>query len=309
MRKHWLFLSALLVVCVSITVFPKAKIGPSLDTVYFDVRMQEDIGIQDVAAGKTDIFYYGLDGSKVKGLDRATLEKLEIYAIPSGSWSLLFNPVPNAAPYTVKVGEKEYFNPFAIREVRYAMNWLINRQYIVDEILAGAGGPMFTMATPGQPGTYRYNLIAAKLGMTAEGDEKKALAAIEAAMKKAAALEANQGKLKKEGDWWTFNGEPVTIKFLIRVDDPSGRLKEGQYIAKQIEKAGLKGGAAPLGSGQVRQYRLLLRPGQIRVEHLYRGLGRRRDPGLLGSDRLPDVRAVLRQHAGRSRSEQLELQE
>jgi len=75
-----------------------AEKGPFVDRVYFDVRMQEDIGIQDVAAGKSDVFYHGVDGPYIQGLDRATLDKLEIYAIPSGSWSLLLNPIPNEAP-------------------------------------------------------------------------------------------------------------------------------------------------------------------------------------------------------------------
>lgn len=217
-----------------------AEKGPMPDKIYFDVRMQQDIGIQDTAQGKTDVFFYGLDGPYVHGLDKNTLSKLELYAIPSGSWSLEFNPYPNKAPYSFKLNGKEMFNPFAIREVRYAMNWLINRQYVVDEILNGSGGAMMTMATPGQPGTYKYNLIASKLGMTSQGDQAKALEDIEAAMKKAAALPENKGKLERKKDFWYFNDQPVSIKFLIRVDDPQGRAREGEYIAQQIEKAGIK---------------------------------------------------------------------
>lgn len=228
------------VLLLSLAIPALAKTGPYLETIYFDVRMQEEIGIQDTAAGKTDLFFWGLSGPQVKGLDRATLDRLDMVTVPSGSWSLLLNPIPNAAPYTVKVENKEYFNPLAMREIRFALNDLINRQYIVDEILGGAGGPMLTMATPGQPGTYRYNLVASKLGLTPEGDEKKAIAAIDKAFRKASELNALQGKLKKDGDFWTFNNEPVTIKFAIRVDDPNGRLLEGQYVAKQIEKAGIK---------------------------------------------------------------------
>ncbi len=226
-----------LVLLMSVAVF--AQKGPVPDKVYFDVRMDENIGINDVAAGNSDIFYYGVDGDIINGLDQETLSKLEIYDVPSGSWSLNFNPYPNEAPYSFEKDDKEIFNPFAIREVRFAMNFLMNRQYIVDEILDGAGGPMFTMATPGQPGTYRYNLAASKFGFTPEGDEERALADIEAAMQKAAKLPENQGKLVKEGDWWTFNGEPVTIKFYIRVDNP-GLVKEGEYLTQQIEKAGIK---------------------------------------------------------------------
>ncbi|MEN6297672.1 MAG: ABC transporter substrate-binding protein, partial [Rectinema sp.] len=145
------------------------------------------------------------------------------------------------APYTFQAKDgRTIFNPLAIREVRYAINWLIDRKKIVDEILLGAGEPMITAQTQGQPGTYRFNLVPAKLGMTARGNEKKAIADIDAAMKEAANLPENKGKLVKSGQFWTYNGQPVTIRFIIRVDDPTGRLLEGRYIAEQLEKAGIK---------------------------------------------------------------------
>ncbi len=234
-----LMLGLLVFVGLSVPVLAEEK-GPVADKIYVNVRMSEDVGIKDTAEGMTDIFFWGVNGPQVLGLDKATRDKLEIYSVPAGSWSININPIPNKAPYTLKVGDKEYFNPLAIKKVRFALNFLINRKYLVDEILGGCGGPMFTMATPGQPGTYKYNLIATRMGMTPEGDEEKALNDIEEAMESAAALPENKGKLVKGEKWWMFNSEPVTIKFLIRVDDPQGRLKEGQYISQQIEKAGIK---------------------------------------------------------------------
>jgi len=230
-----------LIILVSLTTSVLAEVkGPIVDKVYINAKMKEEIGLKDAAEGLTDIFFWGVSGPTIMGLDQATRDKLDIYTVPSGSWSLNFNPVPNAAPYIVKVEAKEFFNPFAIREVRFAMNDLINRKYLVDEILGGAGGPMFTMATPGQPGTYKYNLVANRLGFTPEGNEKKAIEEITEALQEAAALPELQGRLAKQGEWWTFDGEPATINFLIRVDDPQGRLREGEYIASQIEKAGIK---------------------------------------------------------------------
>ena len=216
------------------------KKGPIVDRVLFDVRMQEDIALKDAAEGRTDIFLYPVQGNTFRALPLDTQRKLDVYNVPSGSWSLMLNPVPNEAPYTIAVDGTEYFNPFAIREVRYALNFLINRKYIVDEVLGGAGGPMFTMATPGQPGTYRYDLIPVKLGMTATGNEKKAIQDITAALQTAATLPALKGKLVKGDTFWQWNGSDLTVKFLIRVDDPNGRLKEGRYIADQIEKAGIR---------------------------------------------------------------------
>lgn len=227
--------------CVTFSVSAQAKVGPIADKIIFDTRMDQSIGIKDTAAGKTDVFFYGLDGKTFRGISAADKAKLDVYAIPSGSWSLMLNPVPNKAPYTVTTKDGQvHFNPLAIREVRYALNWLIDRKKIVDEILLGDGEPMFTPMTPGQPGTYKYNLIAAKLGMSPRGNEKKAIADITNAMQAAAQLPENKGKLVKAGQFWNYDGKPVTVTIIIRVDDPTGRLLEGRYIADQIEKAGIK---------------------------------------------------------------------
>ncbi|HOX13264.1 MAG TPA: ABC transporter substrate-binding protein [Spirochaetales bacterium] len=219
----------------------KGDTGPLVDKIIIDVRMDQSIAAKDTVEGKTDIFAYGMDASVFFGLPQADREKLSVYPVPSGSWSYLMNPIPNQAPYVWKTKTgKEYFNPLAIREVRYAINWLIDRKKMVDEILLGGGEPAFTSMTPGQPGTYRYNIIATKLGMTERGDEKRAIAEITAALEAAAKLPENSGKLRKTGQFWTYKGEPIVVKFIIRVDDPQGRLPAGRYVADQLEKAGIK---------------------------------------------------------------------
>ena len=217
------------------------RVGALIDKIIFDVRTDMTIAIKDVAEGKADLMASGIDGSVYLSLERKDLERLDTYAVPSGSWSLLLNPVPNRAPYTVTTKDgKTYFNPLAIREVRFAMNFLINRKKLIDEILKGAGEPSFTQATPGQPGTYRYNLIPLRMGMTENGNEEKAINDIEKAMETAANLPENRGKLIKENGWWKYNNEIVSVKFVIRVDDPSGRLPAGNAISDLIEKTGIK---------------------------------------------------------------------
>ena len=114
-------------------------IATGADKVYIDVRAQEDIGLKDTAEGRTDVFFWGVTGPTFKALPREVRDKLDVYIVPSGSWSFVLNPCPNEAPYTVEVGGKTVFNPFAIREVRFALNFLMNRKYIVDEILGGDG--------------------------------------------------------------------------------------------------------------------------------------------------------------------------
>lgn len=239
MKKALIALALVLVVAGS--AFAQVKQGPIVDKVIYEVRMDQTLATKDIIEGKADVFFQAVPAKIFRGLSEAEKAKLDTYAVPSGSWSLMLNPIPNKAPYTwtKKDGVTE-FNPFAIREVRYALNWLINRKKLVDEILLGQGDPMFTPMTPGQPGTYRYNLIPAALGMSATGNEKKALADIEAAMQAAANLPENKGKLEKKGAFWQYMGKDVSIKFLIRVDDAAGRLPMGRYVADQIEKAGIK---------------------------------------------------------------------
>jgi len=214
--------------------------GPIVDKVIFNVRMDESLAVRDVIAGTADVYWQAVPPSILRTLSDADKAKLDFYTVPSGSWSLMVNPIPNKAPYTWTVNGTTEFNPFAIREVRFALNFLINRKKLVDEILYGAGEATFTAMTPGQPGTYRYNLLASKFGFTATGNERKAIADIDAAMTAASNLPENRGKLVKRGSFWQYNGKDVRIKFMIRVDDPTGRLPAGRYIADQIEKAGIK---------------------------------------------------------------------
>jgi peptide/nickel transport system substrate-binding protein len=216
-----------------------AQKGPIVDQILVSSKTQEDLAMKDVATGDSDLFDWGVDGAAFKSLPDADRAKLDVYSTTGGNqWSLYVNPYPNAAPYTVdtKDGDRA-FNPFAIREVRFALNLLIDRKHIVDEIMAGAGLPMFTCVPPGQPNYSRFELVAKRMGLTATGNEQKALADIDAALRKAAAADP---KLAKKGQWWTYGRDPVSVKFLIRVDDPTGRLPEGRYIADQIEKAGIK---------------------------------------------------------------------
>lgn len=238
MKKALIALALILVVAGS--AFAQVKQGPIVDKVIYEVRMDQTLATKDIIAGKADVFFQAVPAAILRGLSETDKAALDMYAVPSGSWSLMLNPIPNKAPYTwTKSDGVTEFNPLAIREVRYAMNWLINRKKLVDEILLGQGQPMFTPMTPGQPGTYKYNLIAAKLGMTVTGNEKKALADIETAMQAAANLPENKGKLVRKGSFWQYNGKDVTLKFLIRVDDPQ-RLTVGRYVADQLEKAGIK---------------------------------------------------------------------
>ncbi len=238
MASKKLFL--VLLVSVFLVAFVMAEVkGPIVDKVYINVRTNEEIALRDVAEGNTDFFWWGVTGAQINQLDRRDRDRLEIYAVPDSSWSLFINPYPAEAPYIAVRDGSEVFNPMAMQPVRYAVNYLMDRQFIVDEIYGGAGDPMFTMTPKGQPGTDGYNLIPAQLGLTDTGNEQYGLQLIDEAMNEAAGLDELAGRLVKGDRWWMFDGQPVSINFVIRVDDPN-RTRIGEYVSRQIQKSGIQ---------------------------------------------------------------------
>ena len=211
------------------------------------------------------------------------------------------NPIPNKAPYTVTVGGKTVLQP--LRHPRGALRHELPHQPASTSSTrssAATAQPMFTMATPGP--ARHLQVQPHRLEVRLHRDRQREEGHPGHHQRHGQGLRASraQGQAGEEqGDWWTFNGEPVTLKFLIRVDDPNGRLKEGRYIADQVEKAGLKVERLEMDRAKCSNASTTATPPKLRVEPVHRGLGRRGDPGVVGQHRLPDVRPVVRLHARR----------
>ncbi|HTX73876.1 MAG TPA: ABC transporter substrate-binding protein, partial [Rectinemataceae bacterium] len=158
--------------CLVAAVSAQVK-GPIVDKILVDAKTQQDLALKDVASGRSDLFNYSTDGATFKALPDDVKAQLDPYAVNGAFYvDLYLNPYPNKAPYTGTTQDgKTIFNPFAIREVRYAMNFLINRKKIIDEIMSGAGKPMYTPVSDGQPNASRFVTVASKLGFTATGNE------------------------------------------------------------------------------------------------------------------------------------------
>lgn len=230
--------------------------GPPLDVIYFDVRTSQDVGIGDTAAGITDVFLWPASEAVWKRTSPEIVANLKLIRTASGFWSLVFNPVQDSAdaPGVVTTTSGEvHFNPFALREVRHAMNLLINRKYIIEEILAGGGAAMYSPVQPSSPAIKHVQNVYPELGLTDTGNFDLANQTINNALKEAAStlatygytLEAKPDTASPAGFWWTFKAnstdateETVTVKFIIRIEDE--RHEEGLYIADLIEKTGIK---------------------------------------------------------------------
>ena len=147
------------------------------------------------------------------------------YATSYGlSFELTFNPVGPTFPATGKL------NPFAIPRIREAINYLVDRKYIVDEIMSGMATPRFTTLTPAFPDYARYADVIREIEKEYEYNFDKARKIITEEMIKLGA-ELVDGK-------WYYKDEPVTIIFLIRVEDQ--RKAIGDYVASQLEALGFQ---------------------------------------------------------------------
>jgi len=241
---------------IAVTGAEAAEKGPPVDVIYLDVRTSQDVGIGDTAEGKTDIFLWSASEAVWKRMPLSMIQSLNLIRTASGFWSLVFNPAQDdpAVPgiVTTTSGNVE-FNPFALKDVRYAMNWLIDRKYIIDEVLAGGGTSMYGPVQPSGPAHDYVKDVYTDMGLTSEGDFSWANQTINNALMEAKNTLATYGyTLYQKSDpnapagyWWTFKGnwtgaveETVTVNFLIRIEDE--RHEEGLYIADQIEKTGIK---------------------------------------------------------------------
>ena len=221
------------------------------------VRTTESRGVLDVQDGKLDVFLWAVSPRVLKQIN-VDYSKIKLVPSSSGIYDLLFNPYSDddeagkwGVATNIDDGTK-HFNPFALRKVRFAMNWLIGRKYIIENILAGGGTPMYVGVGESNPFYEdKFMPIIKELGLTDAGDEAKALKMIDEALREAAEHLAKLGyKLYKADDgYWHFQApgqddEIVTVTLLSRLED--ARKDIGSYVASQIEKAGIKVNLKPV---------------------------------------------------------------
>ncbi len=191
-----------------------------------------------VAKGDYDFYWYATPYTDLAKVVQDYGQYVSLIKSIGVWWSLDLNLVGDPQTGLVNSTGAVKFNPFALRGVRYAMNWLINRNYIVSNILQGGGAPLYGPEVSGQvDAASRIKLVAKALGFTPQGDEQYAVKMIDQAMENAAkALAAKGHTLKKVNGKWEFDGKPVTVKVIARVEDK--RLDEGKYIGQILQKAG-----------------------------------------------------------------------
>src|SRR6185503_9009490 len=103
--------------------------GAYVDTIRFIHIEDENLALQEVRSGALDLYYFRIPLEAAS--DARNDPRLKVYDRIAGSMGLLINPAP--------ADDGSKINPFQIKEVRFALNYLLDRDFMVNEVLKGYG--------------------------------------------------------------------------------------------------------------------------------------------------------------------------
>ncbi|QLH08689.1 ABC transporter substrate-binding protein [Candidatus Nitrosotenuis sp. DW1] len=191
-----------------------AEKGTHINEIQFVQYLDESNALEEVKNGNLDMYYSRIPSELLETPE--SRQNLDVFYVTGGSYSILANPA-----------EGDKINPFSSREIRFALNYLVDRRLVVDELMGGYGIPMASSYGPYDPDYlsilsemekfhFRYNPEHANDVITKILTEK--------------------GAQKTEGKWY-YDGKPIEIIIFIRNDDPV-RKSIGEILSSEMEKIG-----------------------------------------------------------------------
>ncbi|MCE4608413.1 MAG: ABC transporter substrate-binding protein, partial [Caldisphaeraceae archaeon] len=171
-------------------------------------------GIEAFISGAIDMYTFPVPPSKITGLPA----NVSTYIMPVGFYDLLLNPLNTSFG----------FNPFMFPQVRFAMNYLVNRKYFIDQILGGYGTPTYGPYAGEYEALMTSNATAPYLGI--HYNLTYANLTIYNTLTKHGAKYIN-GK-------WYYHGKPITIYVFVRTDTIIRYGYTMHYLIPTLEKLG-----------------------------------------------------------------------
>ena len=208
-----LILAILVVIIFDSVAFAEDSFFNSIKFVQY---LDENTALEEVRNGNLDLYYYRISSDRLE--TSQSREGLQVFDSTGGSYSILVNPA-----------QSDKFNPFEDKEIRFSLNYLIDRKLIVNELMGGYGTPStsyygisdpeyLTVIEQLEEFNFRYNPTLAD-----EIISKKLL---------------EKGAIKKDGQW-TVGSIPIEITIFIRSDDPV-RKSIGEILSAELETIGFK---------------------------------------------------------------------
>ncbi|MFQ5782028.1 MAG: ABC transporter substrate-binding protein [Nitrosopumilus sp.] len=184
------------------------------DSVKFIQYLDENTALEEVRNGNLDVYYYRISSDRLE--NHQAREGLQVFDSTGGSYSILVNPA-----------ESEEFNPFSSKDIRFALNYLVDRKLIVNELMGGYGAPIISYYSPSDP---EYLTVIEQLeAFNFKYNPALAEEIISKALKE-------KGSAKIDGKW-QINSKPIEVTIFIRSDDPV-RKSIGEILAVELEKIG-----------------------------------------------------------------------
>lgn len=170
-------------------------------------------GILAFEHGQIAFYAYSVPPSEYTSLPPGA----KAYLMPATYYDVLVNPLNTTFG----------FNPFQFQEVRFALNFIVNRTFFVDNILHGYGIPSITLYAGEQCVLHIQNTLAKYAYIHynftyANETIYKVLTA--------------HGAQYVNGKWY-YAGKPITVYVFVRTD-ATVRSEYAQYFISQLEKLG-----------------------------------------------------------------------
>lgn len=201
---------------------PVTRTGAWVDRLIFVKQEVAAAAVKQIQAGEIDLYASSLADPNVLTMVKAD-PNLAYTRSLGARLEITCNPVAAFADGRI--------NPFGVARFRQALNWLLDRDYIVREILGGLGVPSTLPLTTFSPDYGRYVDLARPLEAEYAYHPERARAQIAAVM---ADLGATLGPDRR----WQYHGRPVRLIGLIRSEDT--RRQIGDYLSSQLEASGFE---------------------------------------------------------------------
>jgi len=188
-----------------------AEKGTFVDEVKFIQYLDENTALEEVRNGNLDIYFFRVSSDRIES-DKAR-EGIQVFESTGGSYSILVNP-----------STSDKFNPFSITELRFALNYLIDRNLIVNELIGGYGNAMIS----------NYGIFSADYLSIIEELESFHFKYNPALADEIISRELEGAGAEKIDGLWHNNGKHIEITFFIRSDDPV-RKSIGEILSSELE--------------------------------------------------------------------------
>jgi peptide/nickel transport system substrate-binding protein len=209
------------IVEITPTPSPVTRKGTWVDKVVLTSIDSAEAAVKQLQAGDIDVYAYSVSNPSI--FDEVKADPNLAYTQAVGSYTeLTFNPV--GPEFT-----DGRLNPFSDPKIREAMNWLVDRNYIVQEIYGGLAKAKYTHLNTAFGDYARYVDLVSQIETEYAYNPDKAKQVITDEMTAMGAVLNASGK-------WSYNDQELNIIVLIRTEDE--RRQIGDYVSNQLETIG-----------------------------------------------------------------------